>query len=141
MKKYVCQKFSLLLVFIIQINSYSIYGQSAECISNPFNKDKTFLTFYGDSLGDFVDAPLYGYFGWEFYLTTQYPNVNWKVQNFAVGGFTTENVYNHLRLCTNPQNRSFYQTADNVALEIGGNDYIQNVAMLVYMPWKYGAVD
>ncbi|PJZ47201.1 hypothetical protein EHQ30_04200 [Leptospira brenneri] len=34
-----------------------------------FEPNKTFLTFYGDSLGDFVDEPLYGYFGWDKYLT------------------------------------------------------------------------
>ncbi|WP_420844104.1 LIC10707 family hydrolase [Leptospira montravelensis] len=116
-------------------------SQASECITNSFNKDKTFLTFYGDSLGDFVDLPLYGYFGWNFYLTSQYPNVDWQTQNFAVGGFTTAEVYNHIILCTNPTNRSHYRTADNVAIEIGGNDYIKNVAMLVYMTWKYGDVD
>lgn len=141
MKNYVFKKAIIITLFLLQTQTFSIYGQSAECVSNPFNKDKTFLTFYGDSLGDLVDTPLYGYFGWDFYLSSQYPNINWNIQNFAVGGFTTLEVYNHLRLCTNPQNRSYYQTADNVALEIGGNDYIQNVAMLVYMPWKYGAVD
>lgn len=141
MKNYIFKKASIIIFLLLQIHTYSIYGQSAECVSNPFNKDKTFLTFYGDSLGDLVDTPLYGYFGWDFYLSSQFPTIDWKVQNYAVGGYTTKEVYNHLTLCTNPTNRSHYQTADNVAIEIGGNDYIKNVAMLVYMPWKYGAVD
>ncbi|TGL18631.1 SGNH/GDSL hydrolase family protein [Leptospira yanagawae] len=141
MKKYTTKKIIALVFFLFQFHSISVYAQSAQCITNTFNKDKTFLTFYGDSLGDLIDSPLYGYFGWDFYLSTQYPNINWNVQNFAVSGFTTENVYNLIQLCTNSLNRNHYQTAENVALEIGGNDYIMNVAMLVYMPWKFDAVD
>lgn len=111
MQKSSTKNIFIIILFLFQFHSFSIYAQSPQCITNTFNKEKTFLTFYGDSLGDLIDAPLYGYFGWEFYLTTQYPNVNWKVQNFAVGGFTTENVYNIIQLCTNSVNRSQYQTA------------------------------
>jgi hypothetical protein len=49
-----------------------------------FDPNSTLITFYGDSLGELIRLPLYGYFGWEWYLTTQEPRVRWDVQNFAV---------------------------------------------------------
>ncbi|MBM9546916.1 hypothetical protein JWG40_07800 [Leptospira sp. 201903074] len=59
-------------------------------ITNPcqtdFDPNSTQITFYGDSLGDLVDAPLYGYFGWEWYLTVHEMGVRWDIQNLAVGG-------------------------------------------------------
>lgn len=66
--------------------------ESTECNSqfddshpDSFEPNKTFLTFYGDSLGDFVEEPLYGYFGWDKYLTMMNPrNQNILVMdNFA----------------------------------------------------------
>lgn len=35
MKKYLNKKLSILALFLTQIYSFSIYGQSTECISNP----------------------------------------------------------------------------------------------------------
>ncbi len=50
--------------------------------NNPesFEPTKTFLTMYGDSLGDFVDEPAYGHFGWDKYLTLMNFGVEWNVQ-------------------------------------------------------------
>ncbi|EMF84405.1 hypothetical protein LEP1GSC188_3256 [Leptospira weilii serovar Topaz str. LT2116] len=45
-----------------------------------FEPNKTFLTLYGDSLGDFVDEPAYGHFGWDKYLTLMNFGIEWKVQ-------------------------------------------------------------
>lgn len=57
-----------------------------------FDPNSTQITFYGDSLGDLVDAPLYGYFGWEWYLTVNDANVRWDIQNLAVGGNRTRKL-------------------------------------------------
>ncbi len=58
-----------------------------------FDPNSTLVTFYGDSLGELVSLPLYGYFGWEWYLTTQEPRVRWDVQNLARTGSRTQQVY------------------------------------------------
>jgi lysophospholipase L1-like esterase len=107
-----------------------------------FDPNSTLITFYGDSLGDFVDAPLYGYFGWEWYLTTQDPTVNWDIQNLAVGGNRTDGVYELISKCAGSEvKRNNFRTADRIALEIGGNDYIDNTLLLYYAPWKFPDVD
>lgn len=54
-----------------------------------FEPNKTFLTFYGDSLGDLINEFAYGYFSWDQYLTLMYPAVEWNVQNLAHSGDTT----------------------------------------------------
>lgn len=112
------------------------------CNTINFDPDNTMITFYGDSLGDYVDEPGYGYFGWDTYLSIQNPNVNWKIQNLATGGWTTRNVHDRIKICSSTNaNRGVFKTADNVAIEIGGNDYRDNIALLMWMPWKLGAVD
>ncbi|WP_406600720.1 LIC10707 family hydrolase [Leptospira sanjuanensis] len=111
--------------------------------SNPesFEPDKTFLTLYGDSLGDFVDEGAYGYFGWDKYLTLMNFGVSWNVQNLAIGGYTTKNVYEFIAACAiKPEQRFNFKTAPNVAFEIGGNDFWHNSIMLTFMPWKFSAV-
>jgi len=57
-----------------------------------FDPNSTMITFYGDSLGDFVDYPLYGYFGWEWYLSMHDTSVRWDIQNLAVSGNRTKNI-------------------------------------------------
>lgn len=111
--------------------------------SNPesFEPNKTFLTLYGDSLGDFVNQGIYGYFGWDKYLTLMNFGVSWNVQNLAIGGYTTFNVYNLISQCAEtPQRRFNFKTAPNVAFEIGGNDFWHNSLMLTFMPWKFSSV-
>lgn len=111
--------------------------------SNPesFEPNKTFLTMYGDSLGDFVNEGLYGYFGWDKYLTLMNFGVDWNVQNLAVGGYTTYDVYGLISACAkDPAQRFNFKTAPNVAFEIGGNDFWHNSLMLTFMPWKFTSV-
>ncbi|EKR62133.1 hypothetical protein LEP1GSC036_1881 [Leptospira weilii str. 2006001853] len=106
-----------------------------------FEPSKTFLTLYGDSLGDFVDEPAYGHFGWDKYLTLMNFGVEWNVQNLAIGGSTTENIYFFNRDCAlTPERRINFKTAPNVAFEIGGNDFWHNALLLTVMPWKFGSV-
>ena len=57
-----------------------------------FDPNSTMITFYGDSLGDLIDSPLYGYFGWEWYLTAHDTSVRWDIQNLAGSGSRTKNV-------------------------------------------------
>ncbi len=45
-----------------------------------FEPNRTFLTLYGDSLGDFVDESAYGHFGWDKFLTLMNFSVEWNVQ-------------------------------------------------------------
>ncbi|TGM98120.1 LIC10707 family hydrolase [Leptospira yasudae] len=111
--------------------------------SNPesFEPNRTFLTMYGDSLGDFVNQGGYGYFGWDKYLTLMNFGVSWNVQNLAVGGYTTYDVYTLISECARTAPRRFnFKTAPNVAFEIGGNDFWHNSIMLTFMPWKFSAV-
>lgn len=106
-----------------------------------FEPNKTFLTFYGDSLGDYVEEPLYGYFGWNKYLTMMNLGVEWNVQNLAVAGYTSANVYKLISDCADrPTRRINFKTSPNVALEIGGNDFWANSLLLTFMPWKFGTV-
>ncbi|MCE9500008.1 MAG: SGNH/GDSL hydrolase family protein [Leptospira sp.] len=142
--KYIQVKGILLLCAIFfSVNLYAdkdaVSGRV--CNTSEFDPNKTFLTFYGDSLGDQVDLGAYGYFGWEFYLITQKPEIDWNVQNLAVSGDTTNNTYDLIKFCTGPDKRANFRTADNVAIEIGGNNYRDNSVMLTYMPWKMGDVE
>lgn len=133
----------LFLAFVFVCSSSLIaQGLDPDCNRTNFDPERTLVTFYGDSLGDYIDQEGYGYFGWETYLTIQNPQINWKIQNLAAGGWTTRDVYNLISHCSrNEINRNAYKTADNVAIEIGGNDYRDNLALLMWMPWKLGAVD
>lgn len=134
-------------IFIFIIYAYVGHKISAQsvtpkCVQTNFDPNQTLVTFYGDSLGDLIDNDFYGYFGWETYLTAHNPGINWKIQNTAVGGWTTRDVYDLIKDCSSSEaNRKAYKTADNVAFEIGGNDYKDNLLLLMWMPWKLGAVD
>ncbi|AYV57999.1 LIC10707 family hydrolase [Leptospira kmetyi] len=124
--------------FLVQTNCNT---QFDDLNPESFEPDKTFLTMYGDSLGDFVNEGLYGYFGWDKYLTLMNFGIAWNVQNLAIGGYTTENVYNFIRDCAYSYERRInFKTAPNVAFEIGGNDFWHNSIMLTFMPWKFSAV-
>jgi lysophospholipase L1-like esterase len=103
-----------------------------------FEPNKTFLTFYGDSLGDLVNEPYYGYFGWDQYLTLMFPAVEWNVQNLAHSGDTTFGLFNMIKTCASSTSRRInFKTSPNVAFEIGGNDYWQHAILLAFMPWKF----
>lgn len=102
-----------------------------------FDQDKTFLTFFGDSLGDFVNENFFGYLSWETYLFLQKPQIDWNVQNFAVAGWTTANVYQLIQDCSlSDVRRSNFKTSDNYVFEIGGNDYKANSLAFAIFPWK-----
>ncbi|PJZ47197.1 LIC10707 family hydrolase [Leptospira brenneri] len=123
------------------INDTDCNTQFSDSHPDSFEPNKTFLTFYGDSLGDFVEEPLYGYFGWDKYLTMMNFGVEWNVQNLAVAGYTTEGVYNLVSRCAlSIEKRINFKTSPNVALEIGGNDFWGNSLLLTFMPWKFGSV-
>lgn len=68
-------------------------SKEPDACQTDFDPNSTLITFYGDSLGELVSLPLYGYFGWEWYLTTQEPRVRWDVQNLARTAWTTKSVW------------------------------------------------
>lgn len=113
-------------------------------IDNSEIDENTSITFYGDSRGDYVDFPLYGEipWGWNYYFAPYASN--WNIQNMAVGGWRIENLYNHLIDCNlyKPPNKTFYDytTATRYAVEIGGNDAIDQIPTLIASPWNYGKV-
>ncbi|NCN10163.1 MAG: SGNH/GDSL hydrolase family protein [Leptospira sp.] len=103
-----------------------------------FEPNKTFLTFYGDSLGDLINEFAYGYFSWDQYLTLMYPAVEWNVQNLAHSGDTTFGLFDMIKTCAASKIRRVrFKTSPNVAFEIGGNDYWQHAILLGFMPWKF----
>ncbi|MCG9876294.1 MAG: hypothetical protein MH321_16075 [Leptospiraceae bacterium] len=87
----------LILTFSITFNLYADRTAiKSKDDPNPcqtdFDPNATMITFYGDSLGDLIDSPLYGYFGWEWYLTAHDPSLRWDIQNLAGSGSRTKNV-------------------------------------------------
>ncbi len=105
---------------------------------NPPFDDAANVTWYGDSWGDFADSPGYGWLDWESYFEIHQPAANWRVQNLAIGSWTTAAVYERITVCAKTQeSRESFRTADNVVLEFGGNDYLAHVPWLSTMPWMY----
>jgi len=128
--------FLLFFFFVFSIYPDRVYQD--ECNTSVDDNGKpAFITFFGDSLGDFVDMPAYGYLGWDFYLKIHRQEVDWRVQNFAVQGWRTGVVINLLTKCMHPAVRDRFVTSNHVAFEIGGNDMMDWVPMLTVMPWKY----
>ncbi|MBM9590376.1 lipase [Leptospira sp. 201903075] len=125
---------------------------------NPLYYSKTRVTFFGDSRIDFANAvPMginpalyyapvipsadypgvsfslglfYGVSSLDFYLGT---DPSWNIQNFGHGGDSSIEMLAHLKACLVRPN---YSIAPNVAFEIGGNDYLQNMLMIMLMPWN-----
>lgn len=129
-----------------------------DIINNPLQYSKTRVTFYGDSRVDLMNALPEGtdpvaylipftngrYPGFSFYLGTFYgmasldyylgiDDVSWNVQNFAKSGMNSEQLLTYL---TNCLDKPTHAIASNVAFEIGGNDYLQNLHFLIFMPWE-----
>lgn len=105
---------------------------------NPGFDARTNVTWYGDSWGDYVDNPGYGYLDWETYFGMHRPDVDWRIQNLAIGGWTTGDVYSQIVDCAgSPEFRNQYKTASNVVLEIGGNDYVAHIPAMLWAPWMY----
>ncbi|WP_246838177.1 LIC10707 family hydrolase [Leptospira meyeri] len=142
-------------------NTNSMFSSPIQTSSDPANPlyySKTRVTFYGDSRIDFANAlPLgvnpalyyapviqsadypgvsfslglfYGMSSLDFYLGT---DPSWNIQNFGHGGDSSIEMLAHLRACLGRPN---YLIAPNVAFEIGGNDYLQNMLMIMLMPWN-----
>lgn len=144
--------FKIIFILFVLVSISPVYSDRGfidekNCVTD-FNENKTILTLYGDSLGDFVDQPLYGVLGWETYLGMHRSSVEWDIQNFATAGATTRTVYDLLKRCAetfkdpndptaDPETiRKNFKTADNVAFEIGGNDYMRNSLLFIYAPWR-----
>ncbi|MDI7230087.1 lipase [Leptospira santarosai] len=136
---------------------FSPPSQTTPDPSNPLYYSKTTVTFFGDSRIDFANAIpkgynpalyylpaisngnypgkefslglFYGVSSLDFYLGT---DSSWNIQNFGHGGDDSAAMLGHLNTCLTNAN---YKIAPNVAFEIGGNDYLQNLLMLVLMPW------
>ncbi|PJZ41788.1 hypothetical protein CH370_10200 [Leptospira kmetyi] len=106
--------------------------------SDPVQPDRPapFITFFGDSLGDFVDMPVYGMYGWSDYLNFHHPEVPWRIQNFAVAGWTTVDIYDAMKRCFESDTRNQFLTSNHVAFEAGGNDIFFTSHYLAIMPWK-----
>ena len=115
-----------------------ISGGGSNCNTSIQDRDKnSFLTFFGDSLGDFVDFP-YGIIGWDAYLGFYKPDINWRVQNFAIAGWTTDSIYNALKDCLKDSDkRKNFRMSNTIVMEIGGNDMMLMTPLLIAMPWKY----
>ncbi|WP_210409595.1 LIC10707 family hydrolase [Leptospira levettii] len=137
---------------------FSVQTQASPDPENPLYYSKTRVTFYGDSRIDFANAvplgynpalyyaPLvqsadypgrsfsmglfYGMSSLDFYLGT---DPSWNIQNFGHGGDSSLEMFNHLKQCLGRPN---YFIAPNVAFEIGGNDYLQNMLMIMLLPWN-----
>ncbi|MCB1194446.1 MAG: hypothetical protein KDK90_28700, partial [Leptospiraceae bacterium] len=139
------KKFIIILICFLQmqnIQSDSVKNITEGC--NPDIKDRgenTFLTFYGDSLGDLVDLPTHGLVGWDAYLGFFRPDfdpLGWRIQNFAVIGWTTRSIYNALKECLKSKEaRKEFKMSNTIAMEIGGNDMVNYTPLLIFMPWKY----
>ncbi|MCB1194503.1 MAG: hypothetical protein KDK90_28985, partial [Leptospiraceae bacterium] len=90
--------------------------------------------------GDFVDFPAYGFVGWDAYLGFWKPDIDWRVQNFAIAGWTTQSIFDGLTKCLTEQTReqrTKFVTSNHIALEVGGNDFLNMTPTLIFMPWKY----
>ncbi|WP_241686936.1 LIC10707 family hydrolase [Leptospira stimsonii] len=138
-------------------DQYSAPSQNSPDPSNPLYYSKTTVTFYGDSRIDYANAfpqgynvsyylPIissgkypgklfspglfYGVSSLDFYLGT---DSSWNIQNFGHGGDNSDAMLGQITTCLT--NKPNYFIAPNVAFEIGGNDYLQNLLMLIYMPW------
>jgi len=119
MKKYILIGLLFLQLIELKADRTSVIAESDK--TNPcqtdFDPNSTLITFYGDSLGDFVDYPLYGYFGWEWYLSMHDTSVRWDIQNLAVASNRTQQVYDLIKDCSaDTARRKNFRTADNVAL-------------------------
>ena len=94
------KKLIIILICFLQIQylqADSVKNINEGC--NPDIKDRgenAFLTFYGDSLGDFVDKHTHGMVGWDAYLGFWKPDIDWRVQNFAIAGWTTQSEVTRL---------------------------------------------
>ncbi|MCB1194380.1 MAG: hypothetical protein KDK90_28365, partial [Leptospiraceae bacterium] len=134
----------LLIVFLcflqiqyLQADSIDNIGDS--CSTGMQDRGKNaFVTFYGDSLGDLVDLPTHGLVGWDAYLSFYKPDTDWRIQNFAVIGWTTRTIYDKLKDCLFDKNiRANFRMSNTIAMEIGGNDMVNYSHILIFMPWKY----
>ncbi|MCG9876296.1 MAG: hypothetical protein MH321_16085 [Leptospiraceae bacterium] len=94
-------KLKYVVIFLIIFPFLNISGdrtsikpdsKEPDACQTDFDPNETMITFYGDSLGDLIDSPLYGYFGWEWYLTAHDPSLRWDIQNLAGSGSRTKNV-------------------------------------------------
>ncbi|MCP5497034.1 MAG: SGNH/GDSL hydrolase family protein [Leptospiraceae bacterium] len=131
------------IIFLLTIIPFYLFADNVskgDCNTSLDDYDgQATITFLGDSLGDFVDDPTWGWVGWDAYLYFHRSDIPWRVQNLAVAGWKTNNVFDYLKECTGIKKRDNFKTANHVAFEIGGNDFITWYPILTYMPWKFSS--
>lgn len=140
---------------------FSLQTQVSPDPENPLYYSKTRVTFFGDSRIDFANAVPQGYDPAFYYLpviqSADYPgrsfslglfygmssldfylgtDPSWNIQNFGKAGDSSFEMLNQLKKCLGQPD---YLIAPNVAFEIGGNDYLQNMLMLMLLPWSADA--
>lgn len=116
----------------------------------------TSVTLYGDSRIDLIDdmwagavpgtgegvpVPIYGHLGIDGFLGGS--ENSWNVQNLTHGTWPSGKLLDHLRDCMSSEAGSAkfpnYKTSKNVAFSIGGNDFLANVPVFLFMPWSIPA--
>jgi hypothetical protein len=113
----------------------------------------TAVSFWGDSRLDLVDNTFYGNSSLDVYLEAS----GWNVQNFGVSGRQSKGVNDEITECFKRENDYLSSTLDangkwvgggdpikpyytnfitskNVAFEIGGNDFVNNIVTIYILP-------
>ena len=82
---------SFCIYILLSCNVYSdnTFGAGTCATKLSADGEQEFLTFLGDSLGDFADSLAHGIVGWNAFLGSKKPDVQWRTQNLAVVGVTS----------------------------------------------------
>lgn len=119
----------------------SSHEQNAEeCSTEGRYDNNTMVTFYGDSRMDFADHPGFGNASMDSFLGA---DATWNVQNFGWAGKESGDVLAHLKAClplSGFTGTSNYWIANRIVYHQGGNDFINNIHVLVLAPWFYGTI-
>ncbi len=114
---------------------WSYDGQAWTCKTN--SDEKTRVTFFGDSRIDYPNHALLppDGTGLNFYLGAT--GEGWNVQNYAVSGWTSDNILDYLKMCYNNSN---FKIHHNVAFHAGGNDFRKYDNFLRANPWHFSTL-
>ncbi len=129
--------FATVSILAGQARNYSVHpmNEKFDCNQSAGQDANTTVTFFGDSHGQFVNFPFYGWHGWPAYLAIGAGGSEFNVQNLAVGSWTSATIFERIKKCAN-ENPAQFKTARRYAVETGGNDLISNFWIPVIMPWK-----